>query len=103
MDVPPQATIVAQLRAKGAIIYAKANLAEYNAGSGDPGGAPGCRARIRSGRAQHLGRYRLQPVRHRTRDGRVQLGIGRIGRGEPGPVFDLRGDRRLLPPAGMAQ
>jgi amidase len=39
MDAPPEdATIVAQLRAKGAIIYAKANLAEYNAGSGDPGG-----------------------------------------------------------------
>src|SRR5204862_5228909 len=32
-------TIVAELRAKGAIVYAKANLAEYNAGSGDPGGA----------------------------------------------------------------
>ncbi len=40
MDAPREdATIVAQLRAKGAIIYAKANLAEYNAGSGDPGGA----------------------------------------------------------------
>ncbi len=38
-DAPPEdATLVAQLRAKGAIIYAKANLAEYNAGSGDPGG-----------------------------------------------------------------
>ena len=33
------ATVVAELRAKGAIIYAKANLAEYNAGGGDPGGA----------------------------------------------------------------
>ena len=40
MDAPPQdSTIVAELRAKGAIIYAKANLDEYNAGSGDPGGA----------------------------------------------------------------
>jgi amidase len=39
MDAPPQdATVVAELRAKGAIIYAKANLDEYNAGSGDPGG-----------------------------------------------------------------
>ena len=39
MDAPStDSTIVAQLRAKGAIIYAKANLAEYNAGSGDPGG-----------------------------------------------------------------
>jgi Asp-tRNA(Asn)/Glu-tRNA(Gln) amidotransferase A subunit family amidase len=40
MDVPPtDSTIVARLRAKGAIIYAKANLAEYNSGSGNPGGA----------------------------------------------------------------
>jgi amidase len=40
IDAPPQdATVVAQLRAKGAIIYAKANLDEYNGGSGDPGGA----------------------------------------------------------------
>jgi Asp-tRNA(Asn)/Glu-tRNA(Gln) amidotransferase A subunit family amidase len=46
MDAPPQdATIVAELRAKGAIIYAKANLAEYNAGSGDPGGAAKVAAR----------------------------------------------------------
>lgn len=38
-DFPKEdATIVARLRAKGAIIYAKANLDEYNAGSGDPGG-----------------------------------------------------------------
>ncbi|HEV3057215.1 MAG TPA: amidase [Vicinamibacterales bacterium] len=46
MDAPPQdATIVAELRAKGAIIYAKANLDEYNAGSGDPGGQARATAR----------------------------------------------------------
>ena len=40
MDAAPaDSTIVAQLRAKGAIILAKANLSEYNGGSGDPGGA----------------------------------------------------------------
>ena len=40
MDAPPRdATVVAELRAKGAIVYAKANLSEYNAGGGDPGGA----------------------------------------------------------------
>ncbi len=39
-DAPPRdATVVAELRAKGAIIYAKANLSEYNAGGGNPGGA----------------------------------------------------------------
>jgi len=40
MDVPPfDSTIVAQLRAKGAIIYAKTNAHEFNAGPGNPGGA----------------------------------------------------------------
>ena len=40
MDAPSEdSTVVAELRAKGAIIYAKANLAEYNAGGGNPGGA----------------------------------------------------------------
>ncbi len=40
MDVPPaDSTLVARLRARGAIIYAQAHEAEYNAGSGDPGGA----------------------------------------------------------------
>jgi Asp-tRNA(Asn)/Glu-tRNA(Gln) amidotransferase A subunit family amidase len=39
MDAAPKdSTIVAELRAKGAIIYAKANLSEYNGGSGNPGG-----------------------------------------------------------------
>jgi amidase len=38
-DAPPEdATIVARLREKGAIIYAKANLSEYTGGGGDPGG-----------------------------------------------------------------
>lgn len=40
MDAAPEdSTIVARLRDKGAIIYAKANLSEYNGGGGNPGGA----------------------------------------------------------------
>jgi amidase len=40
MDVPPEdSTLVARLRASGAILYAQAHESEYNAGSGDPGGA----------------------------------------------------------------
>jgi amidase len=40
MDAAPaDSTIVAQLRAKGAIILAKANLSEYNGATGDPGGS----------------------------------------------------------------
>ena len=39
MDAPAEdSTVVAELRAKGAIIYAKANLSEYNGGGGNPGG-----------------------------------------------------------------
>ena len=51
MDVPPfDSTIVAQLRAKGAIIYAKSVAHEFNGGPGNPGGAAkpktatGCKA-----------------------------------------------------------
>jgi Asp-tRNA(Asn)/Glu-tRNA(Gln) amidotransferase A subunit family amidase len=40
MDVPPSdATIVAELRAKGAIVYAKSVAHEFNGGPGNPGGA----------------------------------------------------------------
>jgi amidase len=40
MDVPPfDSTVVAKLREKGAIIYAKSVAHEFNAGPGDPGGA----------------------------------------------------------------
>ena len=35
---PQDSTLVARLRDQGAIIYAKAHNAEYNGGSGDPGG-----------------------------------------------------------------
>lgn len=39
MDAAPtDSTVVARLREKGAIIYAKANLSEYNGGGGNPGG-----------------------------------------------------------------
>jgi len=39
MDAPPvDATVVARLRERGAIIYAKSNAHEFNAGPGDPGG-----------------------------------------------------------------
>ena len=39
MDAPPaDATIVERLRAKGAIVYAKANATEFNGGIGNPGG-----------------------------------------------------------------
>ncbi|HKQ81666.1 MAG TPA: amidase family protein [Steroidobacteraceae bacterium] len=40
MDAPPKdSTLVSRLRGAGALIYAMAHESEYNAGSGDPGGA----------------------------------------------------------------
>lgn len=39
MDAPPKdSTLVARMRAAGAIMYAQAHESEYNAGSGNPGG-----------------------------------------------------------------
>lgn len=53
MDVPPNdSTIVAQLRAKGAIIYAKSVAHEFNAGPGNPGGAATARSNWVSGGQQ---------------------------------------------------
>ena len=47
MDVPPfDATVVARLRAKGAIIYAKSVAHEFNGGPGDPGGAATARTNL---------------------------------------------------------
>ena len=70
MDAAPaDSTIVAQLRAKGAIILAKANLSEYNGASGDPGGSAKAEAVVLGARKfpQHLGRQSVQPLRHRAR------------------------------------
>jgi amidase len=50
MDVPPvDATLVARLRAKGAIIYAKSTAHEFNAGPGNPGGPATSRSNLIAG------------------------------------------------------
>ncbi len=69
MDAAPEdSTIVAELRAKGAIIYAKANLSEYNGGGGNPGGREGDVAHLRRGRAQRVGAARpATPTTARSR------------------------------------
>ena len=50
MDVPPfDATLVARLRTKGAIIYAKSVAHEFNAGPGNPGGPAESRTNMVAG------------------------------------------------------
>src|SRR5712671_1607709 len=61
MDVPPMdSTIVARLRAKGAIIYAKSVAHEFNGGPGDPGGAAKPKTRFVQG-GQGMGAWGGQP------------------------------------------
>ena len=49
MDAPPEdATVVAELRAKGAIIYAKATLQEYNSAPGNPAGPDAAKVKTRT-------------------------------------------------------
>jgi Asp-tRNA(Asn)/Glu-tRNA(Gln) amidotransferase A subunit family amidase len=61
MDVPPSdSTVVARLRAKGAIIYAKSVAHEFNGGPGDPGGAEKPRTNLIAG-GQGMGAWGGQP------------------------------------------
>lgn len=61
MDAPPvDATVVARLRAKGAIIYAKSVAHEFNGGPGDPGGAAKAKTNLVPGQ-QTMGAWAGQP------------------------------------------
>jgi amidase len=61
MDVPPRdATVVARLRAKGAIVYAKSVAHEFNGGPGNPGGAAKPKTKLISG-GQGMGAWAGQP------------------------------------------
>jgi Asp-tRNA(Asn)/Glu-tRNA(Gln) amidotransferase A subunit family amidase len=61
MDAPPNdATVVARLRAKGAIIYAKSVAHEFNGGPGDPGGAATATTNLVQGQ-QTMGAWAGQP------------------------------------------
>ena len=101
-------TLVAQLRQKGAIIYAKAVNTEYNGIPGDPGGTATspkrswCRTSAISAAA---GRGNpAQRVRHDARSlARLELGLRRVGEREPRDVQHLRGDEHVVPRAGQSQ
>ena len=61
MDVPPfDSTVVARLRANGAIIYAKSVAHEFNGGPGDPGGDAKARTNLVQGQ-QTMGSWGGQP------------------------------------------
>lgn len=61
MDVPPtDATVVARLRDKGAIIYAKSVAHEFNGGPGNPGGTSKPKTKMISG-GQGMGAWAGQP------------------------------------------
>lgn len=61
MDVPPtDATVVARLRDKGAIIYAKSVAHEFNGGPGNPGGAAKPKTKMIAG-GQGMGAWAGQP------------------------------------------
>jgi amidase len=61
IDAPPfDATVVARLRAKGAIIYAKSVAHEFNGGPGNPGGAATAKSNLVPGQ-QTMGAWAGQP------------------------------------------
>ena len=61
MDVPPfDSTVVARLRAKGAILYAKSVAHEFNGGPGNPGGLAKAKTKLVSG-GQGMGAWGGQP------------------------------------------
>ena len=61
MDVPPtDATVVARLRDKGAIIYAKSLAHEFNGGPGNPGGDSKPKTKMIAG-GQGMGAWAGQP------------------------------------------
>ena len=68
MDAPPfDSTIAARLREKGAIIYAKSNAHEFNAGPGNPGGDAEPRTNLVSGGQTALRRGAARRATRTTR------------------------------------
>jgi len=51
---------------------------------------------LRQSQVRAVGRSGLQPVRHHARSARHEQRLRRLGRGEPGRVFDLRAGLRVL-------
>ena len=92
-----------QLRAKGAIIYAKANLAEYNGGSGNPGGAAKVEHRwFGAGARSTWAGTSCNPYDTTRETGGSSSGSAASVAANFVDMFGLRGNWRVLPPAGVA-
>src|SRR5262245_14626999 len=50
-----------------------------------------------------MGRSFVQPVRHDARDGRVEFGLGSVGRCQSGRLLGVRGNGWIVSPARVAQ
>ena len=105
LDAPPaDATIVARLRSKGAIIYAKANATEFNGGIGNPGGPAASTARY-LGYAERStwGGQACNPYDTERSPRGSSSGSGRRRVGEPRRLRLLRADRGIVQGAGVPQ
>ena len=99
-------TLVAQLRQKGAIIYAKAVNTEYNGIPGDPGGKNEPNQILLSDQGYQRSSWggNRQPLRrHARRLARLQLRLRRVGQHEPGHLQHLRRDQHVVPRTGQPQ
>ncbi len=80
------------------------NLAEYNGGAGNPGGTRGTKRVFGAGSRSSWAGTACKSLRYgaRNRGGSSSGSAASVG-AQPGPVLALRGDGRLVPPAGVAQ
>ena len=100
-------TLVAQLRQKGAIIYAKAVNTEYERHSRRPWRSSrareGARIRPRVSAEQLVGQSAQRLRLDARRLARFEFRLWRVGEREPRHVQHLRGDEHVVPRAGQPQ
>jgi amidase len=103
MDAPKvHSPDIAELRAKGAIIYAVATANSVGGGYGGERSTAKTGVPRREPDVRRVGWADVQPVRHGTRAARHQQRIGRVGGGQPRDVLDLRAELRVLQGPGVA-
>ena len=105
MDAPQaDSPDIAELRAKGAIIYARRHRRQRRRRVvADGAGEAEDEHAVRQPAVRAVGRPALQSLRHRARAARHQRRLGRLGRRQPGDLLDLRAGLGLVQGAGLAQ